>query len=336
MQTLDEKTFLASRRELLLSYAIYVESKDSQDECFDMVEAGLQQPAEVLQNIPPENFMTATRQRAWEGIDQLTLAYSAGHTTADLRALYPTILEYWEEFARYDTAFDLQASAAEQGFPHFALPDVAYEQVNRMICLGILLGWGNLLPRLAPVIDFNNHEKDGLVERLLAFSIDGRDTDWPECTRHLPYFKTLKIFAAEETDRPALMQDYLEEWYYASRREPYYDSHERDTSFLGYWSWEAAAITCLLDIDDSSYRDATFYPADLTAFFRQARVDYAPDGGGPVPANELRAKAGDPCPKAGTWESLDIPPRAMSYEREQPMLDLESGYGLTVWRYLEN
>ena len=270
MQTLDEHTFLARRREPLLSYAIYLESKDSQDECFDMVEAGLQQPAEVLQNIPPENFMTATRQRAWDGIDLLSLAYSAGHTTADLRALYPTVLEYWEEYASYDRAFDVQAGAAEQGFPHFALPGDGYEQVNRMICLGILLGWGNWLPRLAPVIDFNNHEKDGLVERLLAFSVAGRDTAWPTCTRRQPYVKTLKIFAAEKQARPALMQDYLAKWYDASRREPYYGSHERDTSFSGYWSWEAAAITCLLDIDDSCYRDAAFYPADLTAFQRQS------------------------------------------------------------------
>lgn len=34
----------------------------------------------------------------------------------------------------------------------------------------------------------------------------------------------------------------------------------------GYWSWEAAAITCVLDIDDSGYRGAPFYPADLVAF----------------------------------------------------------------------
>lgn len=268
MQTLDEKTFLASRRELLLSYAIYAESKNSHDEGFNMVEAGLQQPAEVLKNIPPENFMTATRQRAWDGIDWLTLAYSAGHTIADLRALYPTILKYWEEFAKYDTAFDQQANESERGFPHFALPGDAYEQVNRMICFGILLGWSSLLPRLAPIIDFNNHQKDGLVERLLGFAINDRDAAYSKCTRNLPYAKTLKIFAAEKNNRPALMKDYLDEWYSASRREPYYDSHQRDTSFSGYWSWEAAAITCVLDIDDSSYCDAKFYPADLVAFFR--------------------------------------------------------------------
>ena len=272
MQTLNEGDFLARRREARLSYAIYLESKDSQDECYDMVAAGLQQPAHVLQHIPPENFMTATRQRAWDGVDQLALAYSAGHLLDELRAAYPTILAYWLAFARYDMAFDAQADEAEQGFPHFALPGDGYEQVNRMVCLGILLGCGSLLPRLAPVIDFNNHEKDGLLERLLACFVAGRDAAWPKCTRQLPYINTLKIFAADKDARPALMYAYLQQWYEASRREPYYDSHRRNTSFRGYWSWEAAAITCVLDIDDSGYRGAPFYPADLVAFCRMNGV----------------------------------------------------------------
>ncbi len=269
MQTLNEEDFLARRREARLSYAIYLESKESQDECYEMVAAGLQQPAHVLQHIPPENFMTATRERAWDGVDQLALAYSAGHALDELRAAYPTILGYWLAFARHDMAFDAQAGEAEQGFPHFALPGDGYEQVNRMVCLGILLGWGSLLPRLAPVIDFNNHEKDGLLERLLAGFVAGRDAAWPTCTRQLPYVNTLKIFAADKEARPALMQAYLQQWYEASRREPYYDSHLRDTSFWGYWSWEAAAISCVLDIDDSSYRGAPFYPADLVALCRR-------------------------------------------------------------------
>ncbi|MGK5059833.1 hypothetical protein ACQ4WY_23145 [Janthinobacterium sp. LB2P49] len=104
MQTLNEYTFLARRREPLLSYAIYLESKHGMEEGIGMVAAGLLQPAEVLRDVPPENFMTATRERAWDGIDLLSLAYSAGHATADLRALYPTILEYWEEFTNYDRA----------------------------------------------------------------------------------------------------------------------------------------------------------------------------------------------------------------------------------------
>jgi len=136
-----------------------------------------------------------------------------------------------------------------------------------------LLGFGDLLPALARIIEYKNPRMDGMLERLLSYYVPNRDTSLNECARHLPYFKTLKIFNASPEMRPELIAEYLEDWYLASRREPYYDSHTRDTSFNGYWSWEAAAITFLLDIDDSSYRTAEFYPADLVDFARRMKEE---------------------------------------------------------------
>lgn len=49
---------------------------------------------------------------------------------------------------------------------------------------------------------------------------------------------------------------------------------------------------------------------------------------------EVRAKAGDPCPQEGKWESLDIPSYIRRYEKGEMVADLGSSYGLTVWRYL--
>ncbi|MEL4445451.1 PoNe immunity protein domain-containing protein, partial [Acinetobacter baumannii] len=69
-------------------------------------------------------------------------------------------------------------------------------------------------------------------------------------------------FTADEVDRPALMSAYMDEWYGASKREPYHDRH-KSSQFPGYWSLEAAAITVILRIDDSSYRDKPYYPKDL-------------------------------------------------------------------------
>ncbi|QJD99092.1 hypothetical protein HH212_02780 [Massilia forsythiae] len=54
-----------------------------------------------------------------------------------------------------------------------------------------------------------------------------------------------------------------------------------------------------------------------------------------APANdELWAKAGQPCPKAGMWQPTDpgVAPRA--YEAGMPMADLKSAYGITVWRWM--
>lgn len=52
--------------------------------------------------------------------------------------------------------------------------------------------------------------------------------------------------------------------------------------------------------------------------------------------SELRAKAGSPCPKTGTWQSIDPQERRQHFELGEPMGNLESNYGLTVWRYLGN
>ena len=50
---------------------------------------------------------------------------------------------------------------------------------------------------------------------------------------------------------------------------------------------------------------------------------------------ELRAKAGEPCPKAGIWESIDTGAmRQRSYEAGETMGNLGSAYGITVWRWM--
>lgn len=51
--------------------------------------------------------------------------------------------------------------------------------------------------------------------------------------------------------------------------------------------------------------------------------------------NELRAKAGEPCPKAGIWQPIDA--GAMSqrtYQAGETIANLGSAYGITVWRWM--
>ncbi|MQA38131.1 DUF1911 domain-containing protein [Rugamonas sp. FT29W] len=171
-----------------------------------------------------------------------------------------------------------------------------------------------------------------MLERMLKSYVDNRCELPDECMRHLPYYKTLKIFSAPAEMRSQLMAEYLDDWYHASRREPYYDSHKRGDQFTGYWAWEAAAITYILEIDDTSYRNAKFYPADLVDF---ARSINAPLAAQPAPENfGLRAKSGTACPKAGMWETLDIPLQHRRFEQGEIMQATDAAYGLTVWRYL--
>jgi hypothetical protein len=334
MEKFDAATFTNKKREKLLDYKYYGLNFDEDMETFRIVSEDMSQSAEVLANIPALNLMEATSARAWQSAKHLQDLYSAGHKIEQIRALYPAFMAYWEEYALHSLQYKSTPEAESVTVGHIALAGSEFRYALVMVTFGILLGWENLLPRFVPLIDYRN-DRDGMLEQLLINAGIERNPAPDECLRHLPYFKTLKIFKATREDRPALMAEYLEDWYSASRREPYFDSHKRKASFHGYWSWEAAAITVLLDIDDTSYRDAQFYPRDLVDFARQAKRDYAPPGVPPAEASELRAKAGDPCPKAGTWISLDVESTRRRFEFEQPMPDLKSAYGLTVWRYLD-
>ncbi|MDK6078636.1 hypothetical protein [Massilia varians] len=51
---------------------------------------------------------------------------------------------------------------------------------------------------------------------------------------------------------------------------------------------------------------------------------------------ELWSKAGQPCPRAGIWQPTDPGAAQRAYERGEPMANLGSAYGLTVWRWLRS
>lgn len=168
-------------------------------------------------------------------------------------------------------------------------------------------GYADQMGRIMLIIDYTEaslegQEKDGLIERLITPFVADRGTPSNEARRHLPYRKLIKIFDVENEKRPALMLKYLEDWYEASRREPYHEQHpETDIrsgiSYYGYWSWEAAAVTWLLGIDDTIYREHQFYPKDLVDFARlQAEKDTTDSS-----PERIKVKVGGKCPKTGYW-----------------------------------
>ena len=57
---------------------------------------------------------------------------------------------------------------------------------------------------------------------------------------------------------------------------------------------------------------------------------------GPQAADDkdLSTKAGEPCPRAGIWQPLDVDALPRTYRAGEPMANLGSAYGLTVWRWV--
>jgi hypothetical protein len=204
-------------------------------------------------------LMTSTRRRLWDTLDWMSMQYSAGAPVEQLAEIWPYALEWAEEYAKFDKAYDdSPENTSGDRIPHVTIVDEEYWIVAlRLVCFGLLTGHAAQMPRVMAFLDYVNANlglHDGLLERLVAPWAPGRPIP-DKATRHLPYRKLFKVFAAEPDKRPALMVTYLDEWYHASRREPYIDQHgEGDVAFYGYWAWEAAATTFVLGIDDSSYR----------------------------------------------------------------------------------
>jgi hypothetical protein len=50
--------------------------------------------------------------------------------------------------------------------------------------------------------------------------------------------------------------------------------------------------------------------------------------------DELRAKAGEACPTEGRWQSVDASEDVRYYQHGELLANLDSTYGLTIWRYV--
>lgn len=325
MQIYSAEELIKKKREPLLDFDEHYSYAIGALRTYDKVAQGLKR-AEGNPDFPKSSLMMGTMGRANESLEHLTAAYSAGNPLDELRAFYPTVLEYWEVYAKYDRIFDDSPEANGRRVPHLDLYDFSYHQALRLICFGLLLGHSNLLPRLSPILDYENEDSDILIETLMAPFVPGRRPS-VTYTRTLPYKKLQKVFDAAPEKRPPLMAKYLDEWYTASRREGYYGLHEAP-NFTGYWSYEAAAITWLLEIDDSSYRDKSFYPAELVDY---ARAQYSM----PQAAEQLetgRAAANTACPRAGWWWTPAQFASRREFAQGETMPNFpNSRYGATIW-----
>ncbi|MFV8603946.1 PoNe immunity protein domain-containing protein [Ralstonia pseudosolanacearum] len=326
-----------TRRDVMLNLSTYADTMDGVRQSFEIVTAEAIS-AQMTKMNGSEDVISAisdsTCQRSWDYLTGLHIQYSAGASLASLRAFFPILLASWEEYAKYHVMFHGTSQANGRKVPHLDLYDKDYWRAIRLTSFAICLGHTNLLPRVAALWDYENDDMDGLLERLVAPYAPGRGVPPDECTRHLPYFKTLKIFEAEPEQRSALMAKYLDEWYKASRREPYYDSHTKGRlhSYYGYWSFEAAAIAVELDIDDSSFRDKPFYPAELADFGRSFKTG---TGIGAEDADRLslRCEAGQPCPKAGYWMTPAKAGSRRYFQLGDVMPAVASDYGSTIWQW---
>lgn len=76
--------------------------------------------------------------------------------------------------------------------------------------------------------------------------------------------KATKLLDKDEASK--LVKQFLEKSYYHKDMNSYNSHKSKANIYSGYWSFEAAAVVKILNLDDSSFANNQYYPIDLVHF----------------------------------------------------------------------
>lgn len=222
----------------------------------------------------------------------------------------------------------------------FAIQD-SYVQALWLLSLTKLLGLGSeQVKRVAEFYeaDETNEGADDLYELILDKLGLPSKLDDAGVIHEDPYELLLDCVKAEPEDRPKHMTGFLKRWFKGQKECDWWGSHINrrgtpvlDTDFFGYWAFEAALVTYLWDIDDSSYSNLPHYPKDLIDYARE----HFPLNGEPKPPT-LSCPAGEPCPREGYWHTPAQTGSRRYFKQGEIMPKLQSDWGSVIWYWDES
>ncbi len=280
-------------------------------------------------------------------LESLKLHYTAGCPINELLPHYAEVLkalEVWHE-AQHEYIKSLAKESGnelrENGSPLFFEELFYFQYAVEIASLGVLLGDGQAIRQIARSLDCYRGQ-DILFEALIAPAVpDPRDnTDFFHTE---PYDPLIDAFYTADTpeESVAFIQKYLAGWYKSFDGVPWHNGHlkanDEYMNYYGYWSFEAAAISVIYDIDDSSFRDHLVYPKDLADWARANKSLEKIKAGAANSSDDsslrLRCEGGKPCPREGYWMT---PARADSrrlFRVNEVMPSVGGDYGVTIWQW---
>ena len=182
-------------------------------------------------------------------LDMIYINYSIGNSISECNLLYKEAAKW------YKYGWDSSA---------------AYSDMLDMVSLGYLLkapdSYFDGIVEYVKNTDKGSDDEQWHPDAILWYIIaakngNGNTTErvrWPKL-----YQLLLDITKMSKKDAELAMQSYLDNWYALHRNDPWYDNHKKELVYKGYWSWEAAAITKIMKLDDTSFKDHPNYPYDM-------------------------------------------------------------------------
>jgi len=172
--------------------------------------------------------------------------------------------------AKYSRGDDLSILEKEyldllDGWKDIWEPDY-YNKNLKMISLGVLFDADRIFAtQIREMLG-----KAGINDWLFHFLLDSWDHEQTsgDCELLFPksFSRLQKVTSAE--DKVEVLKKYLsDDWYHKDCG--CYEAHKsKQNIYYGYWSFEAGAVSRILNVDDSSLKDAPYYPYDLVHYKR--------------------------------------------------------------------
>ncbi|MGG2017846.1 PoNi-like cognate immunity protein [Bacillus sp. S10(2024)] len=190
------------------------------------------------------------------------------------RHLSNFIYEMKDISAKYSLGEDIRT--IEEDF-HNAIGDlehtgprkVGYINLLWMISLGILLETDKKnIERLKKIVDKKNMN-DAVIDFLLCASDIGYTKMTNVYYKENPYAKTREIIELAQTDKKEAskrLKTYMEKEWFKGHYDYEWKNAHKEPGYVGYWSFETAALAKILELDDTSLKNNNHYPYDLAHY----------------------------------------------------------------------
>mgnify|MGYP003584420298 CR=1 FL=1 len=229
-------------------------------------------------------------------LELLMLQYSVG---ASVESMLESAKLTFAEFERHYTMFpdeELKLKLWEAN---------GYRYVMWLTGLAYLLGLKEYLPKIAQWISSNPDDgNDPLISLLFnRLGVEGLPTasELLHPKGYTPLYELLTQ-TQDKTKQQTLMQTYIRGFYKNIMNQTVWKGWDKEGwIYFGFWSFEAGMITHLLNLDDSGYRDMTFYPKDLVEYARTQQPASSPM---PNRYTGRTLRVGETCTSTGWYEAL--------------------------------
>ncbi|OUB72804.1 hypothetical protein BK744_18285 [Bacillus thuringiensis serovar zhaodongensis] len=187
----------------------------------------------------------------------------------DIRAKYSlgedvSVIE--EDF--HNAIYDLENTGSRE---------IGYLSLIWMISLGILLETDKKnIERLKKIVDKKN-VNDAVIDFLLCASDIGYTKMMNRYYKENPYAKTREIIELAQIDKKEAskrLQTYMEKEWFRGHYDYEWKNAHKEPGYVGYWSFETAALAKILELDDISLKGNNHYPYDLAHYKNEMKFKH--------------------------------------------------------------